>query len=215
MFKKKPLFIVFEGVEGCGKSFQSKKLYLNLKKKKINTILTREPGGTQTAELIRKLILKDYFSKDQKEKFDRYTDTLLYLAARNEHVKTKIIPALKQKKVVICDRFTDSTIAYQVYGKKIKFNFINNIHKYILDGLKPDITFLLKVSKNSSRKRLKKRKTKNRYDNFSQSFYSKVQNSFVKIAKMKKNYFIFDSSKNNNELEEVIFGIIKKRLLVE
>ena len=214
MFKKKPLFIVFEGVEGCGKSFQSKKLYLNLKKKKINTILTREPGGTQTAELIRKLILKDYFSKDQKEKFDRYTDTLLYLAARNEHVKTKIIPALKQKKVVICDRFTDSTIAYQVYGKKIKFNFINNIHKYILDGLKPDITFLLKVSKNSSRKRLKKRKTKNRYDNFSQSFYSKVQNSFVKIAKMKKNYFIFDSSKNDNKLEKIIFSIIKKRLLI-
>ena len=215
MFKKKPLFIVFEGVEGCGKSFQSKKLYLNLKKKKINTILTREPGGTQTAELIRKLILKDYFSKDQKEKFDRYTDTLLYLAARNEHVKTKIIPALKQKKVVICDRFIDSTIAYQVYGKKIKFNFINNIHKYILDGLKPDITFLLKVSKNSSRKRLKKRKTKNRYDNFSQSFYSKVQNSFVKIAKMKKNYFIFDSSKNDNKLEKIIYSIIKKRLLIK
>ena len=214
MFKKKPLFIVFEGVEGCGKSFQSKKLYFNLKKKKINTILTREPGGTQTAELIRKLILKDYFSKEQKEKFDRYTDTLLYLAARNEHVKTKIIPALKQKKVVICDRFVDSTIAYQVYGKKIKLNFINNIHKYILDGLKPDITFLLKVSKNSSRKRLKKRKTKNRYDNFSQSFYSKVQNSFLKIAKMKKNYFIFDSSKNDNELEEIIFGIIKKKLSI-
>tara|TARA_B100000242_G_scaffold280224_1_gene239397 strand:+ start:381 stop:1028 length:648 start_codon:yes stop_codon:yes gene_type:complete len=215
MFKKKPLFIVFEGVEGCGKSFQSKKLYLNLKKKKINTILTREPGGTKSAELIRKLILKDYFSKEQKEKFDKYTDTLLYLAARNEHVKTKIIPSLKQKKVVICDRFIDSTIAYQVYGKKINPNFINNIHKYILNGLKPDITFLLKVSKNSSKKRLKKRKNKNRYDNFSQSFYTKVQNSFIKIAKMKKNYFIFDSSKNNNELEEVIFGIIKKRLLVE
>ena len=215
MFKKKPLFVVFEGVEGSGKSFQSKKLYLNLKKKKINTILTREPGGTRTAELIRKLILKDYFSKDQKEKFDRYTDTLLYLAARNEHVKTKIIPALKQKKVVICDRFIDSTIAYQVYGKKIKFNFINNIHKYILDGLKPDITFLLKVSKNSSKKRLKNRKTKNRYDNFSQFFYSKVQNSFVNIAKMKKNYFIFDSSKNDNELENIIFGIIKKRLLIK
>ena len=215
MFKKKPLFIVFEGVEGCGKSFQSKKLYLNLKKKKINTILTREPGGTKSAELIRKLILKDYFSKEKKEKFDKYTDTLLYLAARNEHVKTKIIPSLKQKKVVICDRFIDSTIAYQVYGKKINPNFINNIHKYILNGLKPDITFLLKVSKNSSKKRLKKRKNKNRYDNFSQSFYTKVQNSFVKIAKMKKNYFIFDSSKNNNELEEVIFGIIKKRLLVE
>ena len=80
-------------------------------------LLTREPGGTKSAELIRNLILKDYFNKSQKEKFDKYTDTLLYLAARNEHVKNKIIPALKNK-VVICDRFIDSTIAYQVYGKK-------------------------------------------------------------------------------------------------
>ena len=216
MFKKKPLFIVFEGVEGCGKSFQSKKLYLNLKKKKINTILTREPGGTKSAELIRKLILNDYFSKEgKKEKFDKYTDTLLYLASRNEHVKNKIIPALKKRKVVICDRFIDSTLAYQVFGKKVKRNFIDNIHRTILNGIKPDLTFILKVSPSSSSLRLKKRSTRNRYDNFSQSFYTKVQNSFVKIAKMKKNYFIFDSSKNNNELEEVIFGIIKKRLLVE
>ena len=143
MYKKKPFFIVFEGVEGCGKSFQSKKLFKNLKKKKIQSILTREPGGTKTAELIRNLILKDYFSKSNKEKFDKYTDTLLYLAARNEHVKNRINPALKKNKVVICDRFVDSTIAYQVYGKKVDFNFINNIHKIILEGLKPNIVFIL------------------------------------------------------------------------
>ncbi len=98
MFKKKSLFIVFEGVEGCGKSFQSKKLFSNLKKRKIPVILTREPGGTKSAELIRNLILRDYFKKAKKEKFDKYTDTLLYLAARNEHVKNKILPALNQKK---------------------------------------------------------------------------------------------------------------------
>ena len=142
MFKKKPFFIVFEGVEGCGKSYQSKKLYNNLKKKKISSLLTREPGGTRSAEMIRSLILKDYFNKNNKEKFDKYTDTLLYLAARNEHVKNKIIPALKQRKVVICDRFVDSTIAYQVYGKKVSLNFINDIHKIILNGLKPNITFI-------------------------------------------------------------------------
>ena len=100
MYKKKPLFIVFEGVEGCGKSFQSKKLLYNLKKKKINSLLTREPGGTKSAELIRNLILKDYFSKNNQEKFDKYTDTLLYLAARNEHVKNKILPALKKKTIL-------------------------------------------------------------------------------------------------------------------
>ena len=98
MYKKKPFFIVFEGVEGCGKSFQSKKLYKKLKKNKIDTILTREPGGTKSSELIRNLILKDYFNKNTKDKFDKYTDTLLYLAARNEHVINKIKPALKKKK---------------------------------------------------------------------------------------------------------------------
>ena len=138
----------------------------------------RDRGGTKTAELIRNLILRDYFNKSRKEKFDKYTDTLLYLAARNEHVKNKIIPALKQKKVVICDRFVDSTLAYQVYGKKVSLNFINNIHKIILNGLKPNVTFLLKVSPTTSKLRLSKRKIKNRYDKFDQSFYNKVQKSF-------------------------------------
>ena len=214
MYKKKPFFIVFEGVEGCGKSFQSKKLFNNLRKKKIPTILTREPGGTKSAELIRNLILKDYFNKNTSDKFDKYTDTLLYLAARNEHIKNKIQPALKKKNIVICDRFTDSTLAYQVYGKKINLNFINNIHKTILNGLKPNLTFILKVSSSASRKRLKKRKTKNRYDNFAQSFYTKAQKSFLKIAKNKKNYFIYDSSHNDANLEKKIFNMVCKYLKI-
>jgi len=215
MYKKKPFFIVFEGVEGCGKSFQSNKLLKNLKKKKIPSLLTREPGGTKSAELIRNLILKDYFNKDNKEKFDKYTDTLLYLAARNEHVKNKIKPSLKKKEVVICDRFTDSTLAYQVYGKKVNINFINSVHKYILNGLKPNITFILKVSSNASRKRLKMRRTTNRYDNFAQSFYTKAQKSFLKISKGKKNYYILESSNNDNSLEQKIFKIVSKHLKIK
>ena len=215
MYKKKPFFIVFEGVEGCGKSYQSKKLFNKLRQKKVDTILTREPGGTKSSELIRNLILKDYFAKDNKEKFDKYTDTLLYLAARNEHIKNKIKPALLKKKIVICDRFIDSTIAYQVYGKKVELDFIKNIHKRILHGIKPNIVFVLKVSKQTSRKRLKKRKTKNRYDNFAQSFYSKAQRSFIKIAKSKKNYFILDSSSNDRNLELKIFNIIKRYLNIQ
>ena len=124
MYKKKPLFIVFEGVEGSGKSYQSKKLFKNLKKKGFKAILTREPGGTRSAELIRNLILKDYFKDKKKDKFDKYTDTLLYLAARNEHIQNKILPALKRKFVIICDRFIDSTLAYQVYGKKVKIKLM-------------------------------------------------------------------------------------------
>ena len=215
MYKKKPFFIVFEGVEGCGKSFQSKKLFNKLKKNKVDVIKTREPGGTKSSELIRNLILKDYFTKKSKEKFDKYTDTLLYLAARNEHIINKIKPALDKKKVVICDRFIDSTIAYQVYGKKVDLKFIENIHKKILYGVKPNLVFVLKVSKKSSKNRLKKRKTKNRYDNFSQSFYSKAQNSFIKIAKKKKNYFILDSSSNDVRVENNIFKIVNKFLSIK
>ena len=211
MFKKKPFFIVFEGIEGCGKSFQSKKLYNKLKNK-ADVILTREPGGTKSSELIRNLILKDYFNKKTKEKFDKYTDTLLYLAARNEHVKNKIKPALLKKKIVICDRFTDSTTAYQVFGKKVDFNFINNIHKKILYGIKPNLVFVLKVSKTAAKKRLKKRKSKNRYDNFADSFYNKAQKSFIRLSKNKKNYFVLESSSNDNILEKKIFKIVNKFL---
>ncbi len=215
MFKKKPFFIVFEGVEGCGKSYQSKKLKKNLKKKGINSVLTREPGGTRSAESIRTLILKDYFNKGKDDKFDKYTDTLLYLAARNEHIKNKIKPALQKRKIVICDRFIDSTIAYQVYGKKVKRSFIDSIHKVILQNVKPDLTFILKVSSQSSKLRLKKRKTKNRYDNFSKSFYSKAQKAFIKIAKNRKNYIVLDSSFNNSSLEKDILRIVCKSLKIK
>ncbi len=215
MYKKKPFLIIFEGVEGCGKSYQSQKLKKNLIKKGIDLTLTREPGGTRSAESIRRLILKDYFNKGKKDKFDKYTDTLLYLAARNEHVKNKIKPALKKKRVVICDRFVDSTLAYQVYGKKINRRFIDHIHKFILQGIKPNITFVLKVSPSASKLRLKKRRTNNRYDNFPQSFYTKAQKAFLNIAKNKKNYFVLDSSLNNSNLEKKIFEIVCKYLKIK
>ena len=215
MFKNKPFFIVFEGVEGCGKSYQSKRLISNLKKKGIKAILTREPGGTKGAESIRSLILKDYFNKGKNEKFDKYTDTLLYLAARNEHIKNKIKPALINKQIVVCDRFTDSTLAYQVYGKKVNRGFIDYIHNFILQGVKPNITFILKVSAKVSRLRLKKRKIKNRYDNFAQSFYTKAQKSFLNISKNKKNYFVLESSLNDAVLEKKIFNIVSRKLKID
>ena len=145
MYKKKPFFIVFEGIEGSGKSYLSKKLYNNLKIRGFKLIKTREPGGTPGAERIRKLILKDYFGKNKSEEFDKYTDTLLYLAARNEHIKKRIEPALKKKSIVLCDRFVDSTLAYQVSGKIVKPGFIENIHNEILP-FKPNLTCLLYTS---------------------------------------------------------------------
>ena len=213
MHKRKFFFIVFEGIEGSGKSYQSKKLFKNIKKKNYPVLLTREPGGTFGAEKIRQIILKDYFHKNKSEKFHKYTDTLLYLAARNEHIQNKILKAKRTKKILICDRFIDSTIAYQVYGKKVEFKLIETIHKYILQKIKPDITFLLKVKSSKASSRLKKRKTKNRYDKFSKNFYQNAQKAFIKLAKKnKKRYFIFDNSTDDKELEKKIFNTVLSKL---
>ena len=142
-----------------------------------------------------------------KEKFDKYTDTLLYLAARNEHLIDKIIPAIKRKKVIICDRFIDSTLAYQVHGKRVNKNFVDSIHKHILRKIKPDLTFILKVNISKAMKRLKERKKKNKYDKFSKSFYIKVQNAFIKIAKQnKRRYHVIDNSKDSKETEKIILN---------
>jgi len=207
MYKKKPLFVTFEGIEGSGKSYQSNRLYKNVKKRKISAILTREPGGTRGAEKIRKIILEDYFYQGTKLTFNKYTDTLLYLAARSEHVENKIKPAISKRKIIICDRFVDSTIAYQVYGKGVHKNLVDSVHKHILRGFKPDLTFILKVKISKALERLKKRRKKNRYDKFSKKFYINAQNAFIKIAKKnKKRYFILDNSKDSKETEKIILN---------
>ena len=213
MYKKKSLFVTFEGIEGSGKSYQSKKLYKSLKKKGLPVILTREPGGTRNAEKIRRIILDDYFHSGSKEKFDRNTDTLLYLAARNEHIINKIIPAIFKGKIIICDRFIDSTMAYQVYGKGVSKNLVDSVHKYILKEVIPDLTFVLKVNISVALRRLKERKRKNRYDKFSKGFYVRAQNAFIKIAKKnKRKYSIIDNSKDSDEIEKAILKRFNKAL---
>jgi len=152
MLKKKFFFIVFEGIEGTGKSYQINKLYSSLKKLGYNLHKTREPGGSQTAEKIRDLIFSNAASN-----FDKITDYYLMNAARNEHVKKTLMYAKKQKKIIICDRFTDSTYAYQVVGNKInsKINFINQ--NYITGSLRPHLTLILKSNFNSIYSRIKKK----------------------------------------------------------
>jgi len=207
MYKKKPLFVTFEGIEGSGKSYQSKKLYKSIKKRRIPVILTREPGGTRGAEKIRKIILEDYFYLHSKIRFNKYTDTLLYLAARSEHIENKIKPAISKKKIIICDRFIDSTLAYQVYGKGVSKALVDSVHKYILGSIKPDLTFILKVNISKALERLKKRKKKNRYDKFSKYFYIKAQKAFIKIAKKNKTrYFVLDNSNDSDETEKIILN---------
>jgi len=207
MYKKKPLFVTFEGIEGSGKSYQSKKLYKSIKKRRIPVILTREPGGTRGAEKIRKIILADYFYLHSKIRFNKYTDTLLYLAARSEHIENKIKPAISKKKIIICDRFIDSTLAYQVYGKGVSKALVDSVHKYILGSIRPDLTFILKVNISKALERLKKRKKKNRYDKFSKYFYIKAQKAFIKIAKKNKTrYFVLDNSNDSDETEKIILN---------
>ena len=135
----------------------------------------------------------------------------MYLASRNEHVKNKIKPALKQGNIVICDRFMNSTYAYQVEGKKVQNDFIKKIHNQIIGNLRPNLTIVLKVQQKALLM-ITKRKTRNRYDNFPVKFYLKAQRSFIKLSKNKKNYVIFDSSKNTTELQNLIFRLIVNRI---
>jgi len=192
---KKPV-IVFEGIEGSGKSFHSNNLSNYLKKKKISFIKLREPGGSINSEKIRKLILSN------KSNFNSNTDLLLYLAARSENIVN--LKKNYKKKVIIIDRFSDSTLAYQHFGMGINESFIKTLNKYILENFKVDFTFLNTVNKSNMIKRLKSRKKLNRYDKFHIDFYSRVQKGYLKISKINKNkYQIIDSNvdiKKNKEL---------------
>jgi dTMP kinase len=207
MPKKKFFFIVFEGIEGTGKSYQINKLYSSLKKLGYNLHKTREPGGSQTAEKIRSLIFSNAASN-----FDKITDYYLMNAARNEHVKKTLLFAKKQKKIIICDRFTDSTYAYQVVGNKInsKINFINQ--NYITGSLRPHLTLILKSNFNSIYSRIKKRNKINKFDKLKKNFYKKVQNAFLSLAKKNKNYLVFDSSKDTPDLEKLILSAVLKKI---
>ena len=197
----KKLIICFEGVDGSGKSLHLKNAASFLKKKKIAFIQLREPGGTKNSEKIRKLILNN------KSTFNKKTDLLLYLAARNENIENVINKSYK-KKVILIDRFIDSTIAYQHYGMKIDKKIIQTINNYLLNKIKIDFTFLHIVNDKNLKLRIFRRKVLNRYDKFSYTFYKKVQAGFVKQSKLnKKKYLIINS---NNKITENKKIIIKK-----
>ena len=182
----KNIVIVFEGIEGSGKTFHINYVSKYLRNKKISHIKIREPGGSKNSERIRKIIL------DKKSNFKKSTDLLLYLAARSENIE--YLNKFYKKKIILIDRFTDSTIAYQHYGMGINLEIIEKINNYILKNFKVNFTFLNVVNKINMKNRLKKRKVLNRYDKFKSNFYSKVQKGYLKIAKNKKNYEIIDSN---------------------
>ena len=196
---KKPV-IVFEGIEGSGKSYHIRNISKYLDKKKIEHIKIREPGGSFNSEKIRKLIL------DKKSNFNKNTDLLLYSAARSENID--LLRKCYKKKVIIIDRFIDSTIAYQHHGLGVNIDLIKTINKSLLKNFRVDFTFLNIVNKTNMMKRLKSRKTLNRYDSFNTNFYQRVQNGFLSLYRSNKKYYqIIDSNldKRENKLQ-----IIKK-----
>ena len=197
--------IVFEGIEGSGKTTHINSVSKYLKKNKFNFLKIREPGGSNNSEKIRKIIL------NKKSNFNIKTDLLLYLASRSENIET-IIKKNYRKKIILIDRFIDSTIAYQHFGMGINKTLIRILNKFLLGKIKPDLTILNLVSKKNLIKRLKKRKNKNRYDKFSYNFYNKVQKGFLTLAKNKRNYFIVNSDNDINSNKANIIEIIEKNI---
>ena len=196
--------IVFEGIEGSGKTLHVKNVENYLKKKKIKFVKFREPGGSKNSEKIRKLILS------KNSNFNKLTDLLLYLAARNENYE-KIIKKNYKKRIILIDRFIDSTIAYQHYGMGINKKIISSFNKIILKNIKPNFTFLNIVSMKNLKIRLRKRLKKNRYDNFNLSFYNKTQKGFINLSN-KKNYMIINSDKKIFENKKMIIKKINSLL---
>ena len=199
---KKPV-IVFEGIEGSGKTYHIDHVSKYLKKKKINYIKLREPGGTSNSEKIRKLILNN------KSNFNKETDLLLYLASRSENIS--LLKKNFRKKVILIDRFIDSSIAYQHYGLGVNKKLIEIINKSLLGNFKIDFTFLNIVNNKNMIKRLKLRKSLNRYDKFNKNFYRKVQNGFLVLSKKNtRKYHIIDSNLDIKINESIILNKIDK-----
>ena len=196
--------IIFEGIETSGKTTNFNIAVNYLKKKKKSFIKLREPGGSIFSEKIRKLIL------NKKLKLNSKTDLLLFYASRSENFE-KIIKKNYKKRIILIDRFTDSTIAYQHFGMKLDLNIIKMLNKFIIGNFNPDLVFLSTVNSINLKKRLKKRSTLNRYDKFKLNFYSKVQNGYEKISRNKKMYIKINSNKNSiNDVKNIIINKLEK-----
>jgi dTMP kinase len=194
-------FYTFEGGEGSGKSTQAKLLHQAFEQAKIEAVITREPGGTDSAEEIRNLLLHG------DAEFYPVTQLLLHNASRYEHAKLKIIPAINSKKIVICDRFVDSTMAYQGYGHKLGKKLPALLHNMFMEGLAPDLTFILDIDPTEGLKRAKDRAQHDNYEKLDLAFHTRVRNGFLDIATMAKNRCVVIEA--DNEMSNIHHKIIK------
>jgi len=200
------VFITFEGIEGCGKSTQAKLLCQWFLDRGREVVLTREPGGTPAAEELREFILKE-----REEYFPPFSELALYIAARGFHTENLIKPALKEGAVVICDRFSDSTLAYQGYGRGLNTKLIEEMDREATGGLKPDVTFLLDLPVEVAFERIKGRK-KDRLESESLEFHKRVRKGFLEIAEREKDrVVVIDGAKSPEEVFKEVLKALKER----
>ena len=204
----KPRFISFEGGEGSGKSTQIKLLAKKLAKYG-DVITTREPGGTIEAEIIRKLLVKG-----KKNKWSGVVETLLLYAARKDHIDKVIVPNLNKNKWVLCDRFKESTIVYQGYGKNVDIKLIKKLDKLITDNLTPSLTFILDIDPKIGLKRsIRKANTETRYEKMSLSFHNKIRKAFKKIASTnKRNFKLINANQDIDLIKDIIWNEVIKKI---
>jgi len=200
-------FITFEGSEGCGKSTQSKLLYRYLKRGGFNVTYLREPGGNKISEKIRKLLLDT-----KNDSITPITETLLYMAARAQVVSEIIVPALKKGKIVICDRFMDSTVAYQGYGLGIDIKSIKSVGDFVTSGIKPDLTIFMDLPLKDG---LKHRwKSKDRIERRSLNYHYRVLKGYFALAKSEPRRIrvvkvLKDKNNTQSEIRKIVDGFIK------
>ncbi|MBP7710059.1 MAG: dTMP kinase [Rickettsiales bacterium] len=196
-------FITFEGIEGSGKSTQTKKLHEFFLAKNIPTLLTREPGGTFASERIREILI------DEKiEKLEAKTELFLNFAARLEHVEKLIKPSLAQEKIVISDRFFDSTYAYQGSAFGLDEKLIDDVKKMTIGDFAPDITFLIDVPVEVAFARIQNRADNNRYEKLGLDFHQKVRTGFLQLAKQNPRIKLIDGTKNQQEIFDEITHLL-------
>ncbi len=198
---KKGLFITFEGADGCGKTTQQGLCAKYLEEKGVEVLLSREPGATALGVKLREILLH-YPDPVASE-----CETFLYLADRAQHIQEKIIPALEEGKIILCDRHTDSNIAYQGYGRGIDIDKVKYLNDIAVAGVKPDITFVFDVDSEIAQERVGK--TKDRLESLGIEFHKKVRNGYLEIAKNEPNRVHVINS--NLGIEEV-FAQVKKVL---
>ena len=200
---KKNLFISFEGPEASGKSSQIKLLSSFFKKNKISHLITREPGGTIVGEKLRKIIL------DKKESITPTEEILLLMASRLNHINNVIKPALNDGKIVICDRFADSTFVYQGFVNKYGLNKTQELHKNILKNFLPSKTFLFLLPSKIINKRLKQRKISNKYDKIDLDFHDQVIKGYKIISNNNNRFYLLNATDSIKSIHHEIIKILK------